>query len=686
MAEETAAVRPSVNVRTGDTDISAKIASAFGVSDVCAKIMSSRGIADITQAGDFLYPRLSVMHSPFHLREMEKAVALIRKTMERGGIVAIFSDSDIDGLTSLSIVRSVFDSAEIKSISRFPVGEENYGLTRSVIDEAHQAGAELLLTLDCGVRDTDEIDYAKSLGMEAIVCDHHEQGDSLPDAVVIDPKTQDSGYPFRDLAGASVALKLCHAFIFSFLPGYNRPYLLLWRDECTSEYGAYSVKNGVCIESRRGGNIGGYVELAAAAHTVFYSNVSADEICILDPCADCVPFEEMLAANGENVYPGMNMSLLRALKLPDAFPADTGFLMREFFYDISFNRPGKIRSFLEIWMPFAMLGTIADIVTLQGENRVIASCGLSMYAKSDHPPFSVLREEFGETDVHDISWKVAPLLNTPGRLGRTDLSADYFLAKSAEACAEKLHEIRKLNEDRKKSIKEYMEHITAEIEAGSYAMASSFVFVLTDKVTDGFTGLVANRIADFTGKPAIVVSETPDRDIFKGSGRAPDGIDFLSYIEPFSDMFERFGGHARAFGFSIERKNIETVVSRIDDAMKHVKVSAPSLTVDLNPANPSLLNGFFRKDYAKLAPFGPGNDYPLFLTENTPCDSFQAFGKEQNHGKFVFSGISAIAWNRADEMKLMYDKGCRVSFVYKIEEDTYSRRMRLMLDDFWMEA
>jgi single-stranded-DNA-specific exonuclease len=316
---------------------------------------------------------------------------------------------------------------------------------------------------------------------------------------------------------------------------------------------------------------------------------------------------------------------------------------------------------------------------------VIASCGLDLYAKSNHPPFALLREEFGETDVHDISWKVAPLLNTPGRLGRTDLSADYFLGTSAEECSAKLSEIRSLNEERKKSIKEYMEHITAEIEAGSHTMASSFVFVMSDKVTDGFTGLVANRIADLTGKPAIVVSETPNRDVFKGSGRAPDGIDFLSYVEPFSDMFERFGGHSRAFGFSIDRKKIERAIASIDDAMKHMKTSTALLMVDHKPENPSLLNGFFRKDYAKLAPFGPGNDSPLFLTENTVCDSFQTFGKEANHGKFIFSGIAAIAWSRAEEMKVLYDKGCRFSFIYKIEEDAYTKRMRLMVDDFWAE-
>jgi single-stranded-DNA-specific exonuclease len=686
MAEQSAGERPSVQIRADDAAAASMISSSFGVSEICGRIMSSRGISDVVRAGEYLFPRMSVMHSPFHLRGMDDAVSLIRSRMKSGGKIAIFSDSDIDGLTSLAIVRSVFDTAGIKSISRFPVGEENYGLTRTVIDEAHKAGADLLLTLDCGVRDIDEICYAKSLGMETVVCDHHEQGDSLPDAVVIDPKIQDSGYPFRDLAGASVALKLCHAFLFSFLSGYNRDYLLIRRDERSGELGADLVRNGVCVESLSGGSLDRYSSLAAKAHTVFYGNVTSEELSAINSNADFVSFEQMIAANGDNVFPGMNMSLLRALKIPDTFPADTGALMREYFYEISFNRPGKIRSFLKIWMPFAMLGTVADIVTLQGENRVIASCGLAAYAESDHPPFSVLRREFGDTDVHTVSWKVAPLLNTPGRLGRTDLSADFFLGSSVEECDRIIGEIRKLNEERKRSVKEYMEHIIGEIDAGRYSMASNFVFVMSDKVTDGFTGLVANRIADYTGKPAIVVSETPDRDVFKGSGRAPDGVDFLSYIEPFSDMFERFGGHSRAFGFSIERGNIERAVRSIDEAMKHLIVRTPSLTVDLKPESPVLLNSFFRKDYGKLEPFGPGNDCPLFLTENAACDSFQTFGKEANHGKFMFSGIAAVAWNRAEEMRSAYDKGGGLSLVYRIEEDAYTKRMRMMIDDFWTEG
>ncbi|MGL4370032.1 MAG: DHH family phosphoesterase, partial [Spirochaetota bacterium] len=234
-------------IRDFDPSRAADLSALLKVDPLVSRFLAARGLDTPSAAADFLYPRMSLMHSPFSLQDMDLAVARIKKAVKKKETVALFSDSDIDGLTSLAIVHSVLESACMRVVYNFPTGDENYGLTRESVDFFAERGATLLITLDCGIRDCGEIAYASSLGIDVIVCDHHEQGESLPDAVVVDQKRSGSEYPFRDLAGAGTALKLCHGLLCSYLPMYQKEFCLI----CGNEAGlsVRIIKNGVRLFS-----------------------------------------------------------------------------------------------------------------------------------------------------------------------------------------------------------------------------------------------------------------------------------------------------------------------------------------------------------------------------------------------------------------------------------------------------
>ncbi|MCL2026210.1 MAG: DHH family phosphoesterase, partial [Leptospirales bacterium] len=176
------------------------------------RLIANRGYKSPQEIKDFLNPHPSKMLNPFLLSGMKDAVELVRRVLALGGPIGIFTDSDLDGLTSLTLLRYIF-SKQAELICRFPRNDETYGLTSGIIDEFYAAHCKLIITADSGIRDLKEIAYARSLGMDVIVTDHHEPDSILPDAVVVNPKRLDCPYPYKQLSGVGVAFKFCLGFL-----------------------------------------------------------------------------------------------------------------------------------------------------------------------------------------------------------------------------------------------------------------------------------------------------------------------------------------------------------------------------------------------------------------------------------------------------------------------------------------
>ena len=190
-----------------------KILKENSVNKLIATILSNKGIVEKEDINKFLNPTRNDFHDPYEMPDMEIAVERILKAKENNEKVIIYGDYDVDGITSITVLKSYLKDIGIDASYYIPNRlDEGYGLNISAIEKIASEGYDLLITVDCGISCVEEVKKAKELGMETIVTDHHEVGDVLPDALaVVDCKRRDNKYKCRDLAGVGVAFKLAQA-------------------------------------------------------------------------------------------------------------------------------------------------------------------------------------------------------------------------------------------------------------------------------------------------------------------------------------------------------------------------------------------------------------------------------------------------------------------------------------------
>lgn len=190
-----------------------RVKSKYQLNELLATILVNRNIIKEDDIRLFLNPTRDDFYDPFLITDMKIAIERIVEAIEEGQKVTIYGDYDVDGITSITVLRSFLKDVGLEASSYIPNRlDEGYGLNKDAIDTIKQSGCDLMITVDCGISAMDEIEYANSLGIETIVTDHHEPGNELPKAyAVIDNKRKDSKYPFRELAGVGVVFKLIQA-------------------------------------------------------------------------------------------------------------------------------------------------------------------------------------------------------------------------------------------------------------------------------------------------------------------------------------------------------------------------------------------------------------------------------------------------------------------------------------------
>ncbi len=190
-----------------------EISSKYNLNKLISTILANRNITTEEEIRLFLSPTRKDFHNPFLMTDMEKSVERIIKAIENKEKVTIYGDYDVDGITSITVLKSFLKDRGLETSQYIPNRlNEGYGLNNNAIEKIKQQGCDLMITVDCGISAINEIDYANSIGIETIITDHHEPGNEIPKAfAVIDNKRKDSKYPFRELAGVGVVFKLIQA-------------------------------------------------------------------------------------------------------------------------------------------------------------------------------------------------------------------------------------------------------------------------------------------------------------------------------------------------------------------------------------------------------------------------------------------------------------------------------------------
>lgn len=648
-------------LRETDAEASLRLVESLAIPKPMADVLVSRGIKNPKEAYFFLQPSVCLLHSPFLMRDMEKAVERFRIAIEKKEIIAVFSDSDLDGLTSLTALLALIQriAPDIQVHFRYPRGNEYYGLTRDAIDEFHEKHATLLITLDCGTKDVEEIAYAAQKGMDTIVIDHHEAEGELPCALILNPKRKDCPYPFKELAGVGVVFKFCHAVLLSYLPGFSKKFLIVSQSEKTCK--AAKVVNGIVEWT---GTCTGTEEIEALVHKADYV---------------------MGYRCGENFNKtGMRyLDIEEELKLIQASDTNRGdsnsdivlsnYEAVDLFMELQYYRSPKIVEFNNYILGLVALGAIADIVPLIEENRVMVHLGLESLKNTSHAGLSLLLNN-KKVSSRTLGWHVAPVLNAPGRMGRTEYTADFLLGTGGREHGDILEEILGLNKKRREMVDCEVNKIFEMITNGNIDTSRDVVFVRAD-LPEGVIGLIANRVSEMVKKPVIVVSRTDENGIVKGSGRVRGDFDFFSKISGLSIPFEKVGGHAQAFGFTIKEELLDGVVAQIARS-----VSVSNFTSPVDPVDCVLDIRDVTIEVAEklelLEPTGKGNEEPVFLTRGAVLRKFVRIGVGNQHGKYLFKDnleAEAVGWNIGDYMEQHASAGA-VDIVYRLEVGNFNGR------------
>ncbi len=199
----------------GEAKTVAELSTGLGISPVLANLLVQRGIDTLDKASRFFKPRLEELHDPFLMKDMDRAVERIERAVKNREKIMVYGDYDVDGTTAVALVYTFLRRLGHDNL-RFYIPDrynEGYGVSIKSIDYAASKGVSLVITLDCGIKASEKVNYAKEKGIDYIICDHHLPADHLPEAVaVLDPKRHDCEYPFKELSGCGVGFKLVQAY------------------------------------------------------------------------------------------------------------------------------------------------------------------------------------------------------------------------------------------------------------------------------------------------------------------------------------------------------------------------------------------------------------------------------------------------------------------------------------------
>ena len=512
------------------------ISFKLGISPKLASIIVNRGYNSVESAVSFIQKSHEVLHDPFLMIGMDKATARIVEAIKNKEKITVYGDYDVDGVTSVSILCMFLQKNGADVDYYIPCRKnEGYGVSVDAIRKLHEQGTSLIITVDTGVTAIEEAAFASSLGIDMVITDHHECTESLPNAIaVINPKRQDSIYPFSNLAGVGVAFKLL----------------------CALE----KVLNGVDI-------------------------IEATRIIAND------------------------------------------------------------------YADLTAIGTIADVMPVIDENRILISYGLKRAENTDKVGLASLinycRNGEGKQTYKTkpqkklssgfVGFSLAPKINAAGRISSASIAVDMFLAKDEKKANELSLLLCDVNKER-----QAMENRIAD-EAFEYldenGCNDSFIIVLDNNDWHhGVVGIVSSRVTDKYALPSILISFEGNDDpndpeaVGKGSGRSISGMNLVKALSSCADILEKFGGHELAAGLSIKRKNLPEFKRRISEyAKKCFDGSEPERVLDIDcELDEDDVCLSFAEELCCLEPYGVSNPTPVFIVRNAVIGEITPVGMNRH--------------------------------------------------------
>jgi single-stranded-DNA-specific exonuclease len=538
----------------------------LGLSPLLARLLTTRGITTPAAATAFLNARLSEhLRSPLLFRHMRTAAERVRMALERGDRIGIYGDYDVDGISGTALLVRFLRALGQDPLLYIPHRlRDGYGVNERGVRHLADAGARVMITVDCGGVSHREIGLARGLGIDTIVCDHHQvSGVPLPAHAVLNPIEPDAGFPFTGLCGAGVAF-----------------YLAL----------------GIRLRLREAGQ-----------------------------------------AN-----------------LPD------------------------LRRYLDL----VTLGTIADIVPIVEENRVLVKHGLRELTQTTSPGLVALKTVSGVSAVSTgvVGFRLAPRLNAGGRLAEATRSVELLTTDDRARAEQLAAELDQENRARQLIEQEILDDALRRIEADSgFAQRRSIALASTDW-HPGVIGIVASRLVERFYRPTVLIAIDPERGTGRGSGRSIPGLNLYDAFTACSPVLLGFGGHRMAAGLSIEADQIPPFAERFEAAVQGAtrpEDFVPTTLVDAELTFDTVDERLV-ENLAQLEPHGSGNPEPIFLARSVTVVSRRIVG--ENHLKLFLRqgnrGVAAIGFGMAE---VAVDEGSRLDILFSPEKNEWNGNTSMQL-------
>ena len=508
-------------------------------------LLEKRGQESQHQIEKFMNPEYKDFKNPFDFENMEKIVNRIISARENKEKIFIYGDYDVDGISGTAFLTRFFNEIGIDTNYYIPSrNETDYGVSKKSIDYFHKRQGKLVITVDTGYNTIEDVRYAKSLGMEVIVTDHHKTvKEKFDDEILyLNPKLSKT-YKFQYLSGAGVAFKLAQ---------------------------------GLCMSL------------------------------------------------------GLDM--------------------------------GIIYKYLDI----VMIGTIADVVPMIDENRLIIKKGLKIIKNTKVKGLSYLlnylRLNKKTLTTTDVSYYISPLINSLGRVGISRMGADFFLKEDEFDLYNIIEEMKEQNRQRRTLEKYIYDDAMRKIKNLKLPLDKlSVIFLSSSKWHPGVIGVVSSRLTIKFNVPVILVAI--DGDYGKASCRSVGNISIFNLLSNVKHLLERYGGHDLAAGFVVHKEKLNELREYFIRTIPRLKEEDNKLKKDYEKSFDFELSvkdlGEKAFDFMeKMGPFGSNNPHPLFFDSDLKLDNIKRFGVDFRH----FNGIiykdnvsyNAVGFELADEIEEDY--------------------------------
>jgi single-stranded-DNA-specific exonuclease len=539
---------------------------ALKVSPVIAGILLQRGIESFEEAKQYFRPQLSDLHDPWLMKDMDKAVARIFEAFSRNEKILVFGDYDVDGTTSVACMFQFLHKIYQPALIDFYIPHryrEGYGISKTGIDFAAANEFSLIISLDCGIKSVDLIQYAKDLGIDFIVCDHHLPEETIPPAIaILNPKQKDCHYPYKELCGCGVGFKLITAL---------------------AQHLAMPEEEYYC-----------YLDLVATA-------------------------------------------------------------------------------------------IAADIVSMNGENRILAFYGLKRVNENPCPGIKALMELGGLKKSHlqisNLVFVIAPRVNAAGRMDDARKAVLLFIEKDFETAMHIAEMLHSDNSDRKEADSSITEEALAMITGDETLVNRKTTVVYQSHWHKGVVGIVASRLIEKFYRPTVVL--TKSGDIVAGSARSVPGFNLYEAIHACREHLLGYGGHFAAAGMTMLPDQVDAFSKKFEEIVaatipahllvQEIKIDAVIDFADINPSLYNIIN--------QMEPFGPDNMRPLFLARRVMDNGWSKIVKEL-HIKFSLRQnnivLQGIGFNMVEHFALLLSN-LPLDIVFTIDENEWNGNKSLQL-------